>query len=93
MQPSVDITVRLFGLRGRDSGLTHLPTCVASGFTLRALLDQLRAQAAPTDRLASVDPEALLVLINGRPAQYLQGWDTPLNEKDEITILLKTAGG
>lgn len=93
MRPSVDITVRLFGLRGSDSGLTHLPTCVASGFTVRALLDQLRAQAAPTDRLASVNPDALLALVNGRPAQYLQGWDTPLNEGDEISFLLKTAGG
>jgi molybdopterin converting factor small subunit len=58
-----------------------------------ALLAQLRSQAAPTDRLASADPDALLVLVNGRPVQYLQGWETRLGEQDEITFLLKTAGG
>lgn len=93
MQSTVNITVRLFGLRGGDSRLTRLPDSVPAAMTVRALLDQLRTQAAPTDRLASADPDALLVLINGRPVQYLQGWDTRLSEQDEITFLLKTAGG
>jgi molybdopterin converting factor small subunit len=93
MERPVHVSVRLFGLRGGDSRLTHLPTSVPAGMTVRALLDELRSQAAPTDRLAVVDPEALLTLINGRPVQYLQGWDTRISEQDEITFLLKTAGG
>jgi molybdopterin converting factor small subunit len=61
--------------------------------TVSGLLAQLRAQAKPDDRLASVPCEALLVLINGRPIQYLDGWDTVLRDRDEVAYLLKTAGG
>jgi molybdopterin converting factor small subunit len=91
--PVVQVVVRIFGLRGRDSRLRRMPARLPGGTSVRGLLARLRSQAAADDRLVTVDPEALLVLVNGRPIQYLDGWDTALREGDEIACLLKTAGG
>jgi molybdopterin converting factor small subunit len=90
---AIQVIVRTFGLRGRDSSLTWMPTGLCAGTTVRDLLAQLRARARPGDRLASVQNDTLLMLVNGRPIQYLSGWETVLRDGDEITCMLKTAGG
>ncbi|HSB89489.1 MAG TPA: MoaD/ThiS family protein [Anaerolineales bacterium] len=89
----IQVIVRTFGLRGRDSSLTRMPTGLSAGTTVGDLLAHLRTRARPGDRLASVQSDTLLVLVNGRPIQYLSGWETVLRDGDEITCMLKTAGG
>lgn len=89
----IQVIVRLFGLSGGVSRLTRSPIEMPMGTTVQGLLDRLRSQAAPGDRLAAVHPDGLLVLVNGHPIQYLDGWNTVLRDRDEITYLVKTAGG
>jgi molybdopterin converting factor small subunit len=91
--PVIQVVVRTFGLRGRDSGRTRMAGDLSGGTTVSGLLTQLRSRATPDDRLVTVHPDALLVLVNGRPIQYLDGWDTVLRDRDEIAYMLKTAGG
>ena len=93
LTPVIQVIVRTFGLRGRDSAVTWSPTDLSAGTTARDLLAQLRARAVPDDRLATFPPDTLLVLVNGRPIQYLGGWETVLHDCDEIVYMLKTAGG
>jgi molybdopterin converting factor small subunit len=89
----IQVSVKTFGLCGGDSVARRTPAFLPQGATVGNLVDRLRSQAAPTERLAAVPPDALLILINGRPIQYLGGWSTRLADGDEIAMLLKTAGG
>ena len=36
---------------------------------------------------------AIIILVNGRNVHHLQGLDTPLNAKDEVSIFPMVAGG
>ncbi len=87
------VTVILFGLKGGHASKTRLTEPVGSDTTVGDILLRLRGAARPGERLATVDPEALLVLVNGQPINYLDGWETCVRPGDEITYMLKAAGG
>lgn len=65
--------------------------------TLRELLDKLCSKYGKRfaeklfveDRLS----DDIIILVNGRHISHLQGLDTKLEEKDEISIFPKVAGG
>lgn len=64
---------------------------------LRGLLERLcircgprlRAKLFTGDRLS----EDIIILVNGRHIEHLDGLDTKLRENDEISIFPKVAGG
>jgi len=66
---------------------------IKTGMTIQEVWDRVQGSAKSGERLATVDREALLALVNGRPIQYSDGWDTKLNDDDQVTFMIKTAGG
>ncbi len=95
MMPSarINLSIRLFGMRGKDAGINFLPEIVQSGTTVQDIWSSLQGEADPGERLATVPRDALLVLVNGEPIDYGDGWDTILYDGDEITYMVKTSGG
>ena len=89
----VEISVRLFGLRGKDSQLNKFQLSIPNHTSIGGLWSQLQDSAESNDRLSTTNREALLALVNGRPIHLLDGWDTSLHDDDQVTFMLKTAGG
>ena len=87
------VIVRLFGLRDGHSRLNKFSEVIGSETTVQDLWSRIQSTAKPGERLATVDPKALLVLVNGRPVHLLGGWQARLNDRDEVTFMLKVAGG
>ena len=90
---SINLSIRLFGMRGKDAGMNLLPETVQIGSSVQDIWSSLQSEADPDERLATVPSEALLVLVNGSPIEYGDGWETILNEGDEVTYMIKTSGG
>ncbi|HYF81428.1 MAG TPA: ubiquitin-like small modifier protein 1 [Clostridia bacterium] len=71
--------------------------CIESCSTLRELLDKLcsrygkrfREKLFAGERLS----EDIIIMVNGRHIEHLNGIDTHLEENDEISIFPKIAGG
>lgn len=65
--------------------------------TLKELLDTLcdRYGKRFTEKVFSGDKlgDDIIILVNGRHIEHLQGLDTSLAENDEISIFPKVAGG
>ena len=67
--------------------------------TLRELGDQLCAELGPkfAEEFYTSDKTALgekiIVMVNGRRTEFLQGLDTPLAESDTVQIFPVVAGG
>ena len=87
------VSIRLFGMQNGHARLNKFDLNIKTGMTIQELWDQVQSSAKPGERLATVDQDALLALINGRPIHYTDGWDTQLNADDQVTFMLKTAGG
>ncbi len=91
--PAFDVKIKLFGLKGSSSSKTQLTESVENGTTIDDVWLKLRSEANPDDKIATIDRRILLALINGTPIAYLNGWETSLVDGDQITFLIKTAGG
>jgi molybdopterin synthase sulfur carrier subunit len=72
-------------------------TSTAGSNTLKELLDTLCAKYGKrfTEKVFSGDKlgDDIIILVNGRHIDHLQGLDTILSENDEISIFPKVAGG
>ena len=72
-------------------------TSLDSCFDLRLLLDKLcfkygrrfREKLLVGDRLS----DDIIIMVNGRHIEHLEGLDTKLGDNDEISIFPKVAGG
>ncbi len=66
---------------------------------LRALGEQLCARLGPRFRGEFFSPdgqrlgERVIVMVNGRRVDFLQGLDTPLRESDTVLVFPVVAGG
>jgi hypothetical protein len=73
--PEVNVRVRLFGLGKSAASRVDLARLLEEGTTVAALWEELRAEARPGDRLATMPSEGLLALLNGRPLRTRAEWD------------------
>jgi molybdopterin converting factor small subunit len=87
------VNLRLFGLGKGAASKTHLTQTLEPGTTVSTLWEGLRRDADPGDRLATIDREALLVLVNGRPIGFLAGWETQVANNDSVSFMPKAFGG
>ena len=87
------VQLRLFGLREGHSRLNKISQIINQSKTVGDLWNDLQGMAEPGDRLAAIDREGILALVNGRPIHLLQGWETMVVDQDQVTFMLKTAGG
>jgi molybdopterin converting factor small subunit len=90
---ALNVKIKLYGLFGGSATKTRLIQSHEPGSTIEDVWQRLRSEAKPEDKIAVIDRRILLALINGTPIQYLNGWDTCLAEGDQITLMIKTAGG
>ena len=87
------VDLRLFGLGKGDAGRVHLTLPIEPGTTVSTLWEGLRRNADPGDKLATIDREGLLVLVNGRPIGFLAGWETRVADNDSVSFMPKAFGG
>ena len=87
------VTIQLFGLVGGSATKTRLCKPCELGTTVQDIWLRLQRDAHPEDRITTVDPDVLLVLVNGHPIDYLDGWETQVAEDDVVTYMIKAAGG
>ena len=90
---TIDISVRLFGLRGKDAGIDLVLKTIPRGRSVLDVWSELKSTAEEDERLATTPREAILVLVNGEPIDYGDGWETILNEGDELTYMIQVSGG
>jgi molybdopterin synthase sulfur carrier subunit len=93
----MEILLRLFGLGKQAAGRTERTVHLDQGDTVNALIEALRTVegsylSARLKELA-VTEDRLLILVNGRSVHILQGLDTPLADRDRVTIMPKAFGG
>lgn len=88
-----EVRVLLFGLKDGAAGKTQLAESISPGTTVEDLWLRLKSLDQSDGRIATVDRAALLVLVNGQPIDYLDGWKTQLAENDQITYLRRAVGG
>jgi molybdopterin converting factor small subunit len=93
----MEILLRLFGLGKQAAGRTERTVHLDQGDTVNALIEALRTVegsylSARLKELA-VTEDRLLILVNGRSVHILQGLDTPLADRDQVTIMPKAFGG
>lgn len=85
--------MRLFGLGRKDASKVNLAQSIEPGTTVCALWQAVQCESAPGEKLAVIDREALLVLVNGRPIRFLAGWETQVADGDTVTYMPKAFGG
>jgi hypothetical protein len=93
IQTISQVTIQLFGLVGGSATKTRLSQPCEPDTTVQDIWQRLQREAHPEDRIATVDPAVLLVLVNGHPIDYLDGWETHVVESDVVTYMIKAAGG
>jgi molybdopterin converting factor small subunit len=93
----MEIYLRLFGLGKRAAGRTERTVHLDQGDTVNALMEFLRTVEGSclSARLKefAVTEDRLLILVNGRSVHILQGLDTSLADRDQVTIMPKAFGG
>jgi molybdopterin converting factor small subunit len=87
------VIVRLFGLGKGDASRATLTRTVEPGTTVQTLWHSLQREAMPGDKLATMESASLLVLVNGRPIQFLREWETVLADHDTVSYMPKAFGG
>jgi molybdopterin converting factor small subunit len=87
------VYLRLFGLGKGAASKAHLTQAIGPGTTISTLWEGLRRDAEPGDRLATIDREGLLVLVNGQPIRFLAGWETQVADNDSVSFMPKAFGG
>jgi molybdopterin converting factor small subunit len=87
------VRVLLFGLGDKAAGKTKLVQQVGPDATVEELWLSLPVSAADAGTNGHVERRALLVLVNGEPIEYLDGWSTRLSDNDQVTYLRKAVGG
>jgi molybdopterin converting factor small subunit len=93
---SITVYLKLFtgAFPERISAQMKLGACV------RDLMTQVKREKPKNLRsensampLQEVAPDDLLLILNGRPIQNLQGYDTPLEDGDILAVFPVMAGG
>lgn len=87
------VQLRLFGLGKGDASRVHLIQAIEPGTTVDTLWETLRSESGPGEKLVTMEREALLVLVNGRPIRLLSGWDTQVSDNDSVSFMPKAFGG
>jgi molybdopterin converting factor small subunit len=87
------VNLRLFGLGKGDASRVHLIQSIEPGTTVHTLWERLRRESGPGEKLATIEREALLVLVNGHPIRLLAGWDTQVSDDDSVSFMPKAFGG
>ncbi len=87
------VVVRLFGLGEGDASHNTLTRTVEPGTTVQMLWDGLRREAGPRDKLRTIERDALLVLLNGRPIRGEAEWQRAVAEDDTVSYMPKAFGG
>jgi molybdopterin converting factor small subunit len=87
------VHLRLFGLGKGAASKAHLTQAIEPGTTVSTLWEGLRRDSGPGDKLATIDREGLLVLVNGRPIRFLAGWETEVADNDSVSFMPKAFGG
>lgn len=87
------VTIHLFGLVGGSANKTRLSQPCEPGTTVQDIWQRLQSEAQPEDRIATIDSDVILVLVNGHPIDYLDGWKTRVSKDDVVTYMIKVAGG
>lgn len=90
---ALKVKIKLYGLIGGSATKTRLIQSHTPGSTIEDIWQKLHSESNPEDKIVFVDRQILLVLINGTPIDYLDGWETRLADDDQITFMIKTAGG
>lgn len=88
-----EVRVLLFGLGDKAAGRIKLVQPVGPDATVEDLWLSLKIPGTDGGVLSRVEHKALLVLVNGEPIEYLDGWSTRLADNDQVTYLRKTIGG
>jgi molybdopterin converting factor small subunit len=76
-----------------SSTKTKIFQSLEPGATIEDVWEELRSYSKPDETISKIDRRILLALINGTPIVYLDGWYTHLSDGDQITFMIKTAGG
>jgi molybdopterin converting factor small subunit len=87
------VRVLLFGLGDKAAGKRQLVQDIGPSATVEELWRGLQVPGMESGTRDPADRQALLVLVNGEPIEYLDGWNTRLSDNDQITYLRKTVGG
>ena len=92
------LTVKFIGALRHLSGKIHLTVDYQEGMTLKQLIGKM-SQDIPELKRAFTDNELndsrsnSLVLVNGREISVLDGYETKLNDGDEIVFVPVVHGG
>jgi MoaD family protein len=92
------ITVKLIGALRHLSGKTQLTVQYQEGMSIKQLLEKM-SQDLPelkrtfTDQTLNDAKSNSLVLVNGREISVLNGYETKLNDGDEIVLVPVVHGG
>ncbi len=92
------ITVKLIGALRHLSGKTQLAVQYQEGMSIKQLLEKM-SQDLPelkrtfTDQTLNDGKSNSLVLVNGREISVLNGYETKLNDGDEIVLVPVVHGG
>jgi molybdopterin synthase sulfur carrier subunit len=89
--------VRLYASLRELAGERHIDVPLPDGASIRDLLRGL-VELRPNLAHCLLDedgniPRSVNVFVNGRDIRYLNGLDTPVTPRDEVTILPPLAGG
>lgn len=90
---TINLSIRLYGMREKDASIDLVPRTVRRGTSVQEIWSELQNKAKPGERLVTTPHKALLVLVNGQPVDYGDGWDTVLKDGDELTFMIKASGG
>ncbi len=89
----MQVFVKLFGLGKGDASRAHLTRSLEPGTTVRSLWESLCEKAPREEKLARIDPRALLAVVNGRPLRLPSEWEAELKDEDTVVYMPKAFGG
>lgn len=89
----MQVFVKLFGLGKGDASRVHLTRPLEPGTTVHILWQRLCEEAARDEKMATIDPRALLAVVNGRPLRSPAEWEAELKDEDTVVYMPKAFGG
>ena len=95
----IEITVKFYGVFMKATGKQKVSYRTTEIKTLTQVLEDLTSELPKEFREALIDPVLgdpipnALILINGREISVLNGMETKLKDRDEITVIPVSHGG
>jgi len=94
----MSLTVKFIGALRHISGKTELIINFQQGMSLKELVTKLSQDLPPlgktfSDQQLNDSKSNALILVNGREISVLNGYETKLNEGDEIVFIPVVHGG